>query len=584
MQPNLSNWSTAQKSLFAIALIALLAASSFVALNLSNSGNNPLTPFWQVYTDGTSYYAKAPNGTVCWTTASADVPINNAIAQLVNGGLIHLGPGYFNISNTIFDPYCVQLQGEGAEATIIYLVTGANVPIINFNPSSYPAYHEGFAELSNLKIEGNKAGQTNTSLTGVQMSSYAIDFRVNDVFVENVSGYGWYAQTLWGFKATNLVVETCLQDGFYAANTTSGYFSGCRFALNTFRGIHFVNVNYTTLVGTEIEINYYRGFELDNASWYNQVLGGYVIGNSQSSDGTAEGILCGGQYNSFTDNIIFSGTSPKLSTAANREDYGLEFSYATGKNNIVSGNTFNASSYSVKPVYSATANNNTFSNNKGWITQNQGIATFNGVGTQMTYVIPHGLSVTPTYYSVTPLNSADKTNYNITADATNIYITYDCPLSQVTPTLSGWTSNPTNILNMVDGDPTTVTGYGSLNGAGTAYVQFDLKSVYTGEYGIEVGFYSTSTNTVTFNIGYSFDGSQYYAATTTPPQCSRAATGSEYILFASTDLVNARYVEIYWGGTAAATTYVRFYEFQDVLHLAPAIGTSNLAFSWTASG
>jgi len=60
--------------------------------------------------------------------------------------------------------------------------------------------------------------------------------------------------------------------------------------------------------------------------------------------------------------------------------------------------------------------------NLGFVTENSGTATFNG-GTTV-FNIPHGLASTPSSYLVTPASSDAKGEFYITADATNIVVTY----------------------------------------------------------------------------------------------------------------------------------------------------------------
>ena len=100
--PSLSNWSAAQKATFALAVAALLVSSSFVALNLSNSGSNPLTPFWQVYTDDAgNYFGKAPNGTICWTSTDGSTVTQNVVNNCPFGGMVDIGIGNFTGANNV---------------------------------------------------------------------------------------------------------------------------------------------------------------------------------------------------------------------------------------------------------------------------------------------------------------------------------------------------------------------------------------------------------------------------------------------------------------------------------------------------
>jgi hypothetical protein len=63
-------------------------------------------------------------------------------------------------------------------------------------------------------------------------------------------------------------------------------------------------------------------------------------------------------------------------------------------------------------------------NNKGFVTENSGTATFSGTGSQTQFTIPHGLAGTPKVAVVTAGSNDAKGDFYVTYDATNIYVTY----------------------------------------------------------------------------------------------------------------------------------------------------------------
>jgi len=62
--------------------------------------------------------------------------------------------------------------------------------------------------------------------------------------------------------------------------------------------------------------------------------------------------------------------------------------------------------------------------NIGYVTENSGVATFSGDGTTTSFSWAHGLVSTPTKILVTPKSVDASGNFYVTADATNITITY----------------------------------------------------------------------------------------------------------------------------------------------------------------
>lgn len=157
--------------------------------------------------------------------------MDDSANSLPFGGTLQPTAGYFNISSTVYSPYSVMWLGSGDEATVICLNPNTNITMMDFDTPSFSSpnpdsSHQGMAGLTNLKFEGNKGSQTNNKLTVIHIETYAIDFQINNVFVENASGWGVVADTMWGFKANNLIIESSLQDGFLSNGTANLSSSG----------------------------------------------------------------------------------------------------------------------------------------------------------------------------------------------------------------------------------------------------------------------------------------------------------------------------------------------------------------------
>lgn len=68
-----------------------------------------------------------------------------------------------------------------------------------------------------------------------------------------------------------------------------------------------------------------------------------------------------------------------------------------------------------------------------------GALSQNGDGTKTVFNIPHGLGKIPTYYDVQPSNNVTNATRLVTADATNIIVTYGAaPVSGTANVLGRW--------------------------------------------------------------------------------------------------------------------------------------------------
>ena len=76
------------------------------------------------------------------------------------------------------------------------------------------------------------------------------------------------------------------------------------------------------------------------------------------------------------------------------------------------------------PFWDSGYGGNTITKQINVITENSGKATFSGDGTTTTFTIAHGLVSTPSSVRVTPCSADASGDFYVTADATNITVTY----------------------------------------------------------------------------------------------------------------------------------------------------------------
>ena len=75
-------------------------------------------------------------------------------------------------------------------------------------------------------------------------------------------------------------------------------------------------------------------------------------------------------------------------------------------------------------------NGNIIRENRGYVTENCGTAIFSGDGETISFLIPHGLSGTPTSWSVEAASADAMGNRYVTANATHLIVTYAVPPPQ----------------------------------------------------------------------------------------------------------------------------------------------------------
>jgi len=133
------------------------------------------------------------------------------------------------------------------------------------------------------------------------------------------------------------------------------------------------------------------------------------------------------------DNVLISGNLMKGNLCPS-------ISYSGGTNLKIWENLLEAS-YSGNYIYQINPFDSTVSikRNTNYVTENEGIATFSGDGSTTTFNIPHGLADTPSKYGVSPLTPDADASRTITADVTNITITFDTAPPSGTDNLKfGW--------------------------------------------------------------------------------------------------------------------------------------------------
>ncbi|MGI9028312.1 MAG: beta strand repeat-containing protein [Candidatus Saccharimonadales bacterium] len=256
---------------------------------------------------------------------SAQSTINAAITALpAGGGTVYIMEGTYIIDGAILLPANVTITGSGS-ATVIKLKTGINAAINGIQESGTSSR----SVISNIKLDGNKAGNTAGVQTGININGGNPGTRVDNVWVEQFRSNGIEFSAVKNASITNSTIVgtgTTTGDRALYLSVGSNQISVSDNAIqgNTGNGIH-VNTGSPNNVfsGNTSQGNGGGGIVIVDSS--QSVVGNIVAGN------TGEGISI-----SIGSNNTVSGNTISGNSLANNSADGIRLSNAT--NNIISGN------------------------------------------------------------------------------------------------------------------------------------------------------------------------------------------------------------------------------------------------------
>jgi len=368
-----------------------------------------------------------------------------------------LSEGTFTIAVSINIKSNVYLEGQGL-ATVLFLAANADCAVI------LPSAARTYCTVSRLRIDGNKANQTNTANThGIHFASVT-GGRIEDVYVVSCKKHGIVLQSssgcvvahntsnsndgssifLTGSSNNRIIGNHCesnTQDGLGMQSASNNcIIEGNAFLSNLYDGFaHTGNIG-TVVKGNECISNTLSGlaFNLDSRNCL-------VVGNISGGNGHS-GIYLGGSYrNTVCGNNIYNNS------VGNSDTYsGIHLAAITGTNstrNIIIGNHINdtqgtpTQKYGYNEAdssqnYNTIIGNHTQGNvsshmnvqgandivrdNLGYVTENSGTATVaNG---QTTVTVTHGLATTPTRVQVTPTLLSNAASFWVTAKGATTFV------------------------------------------------------------------------------------------------------------------------------------------------------------------
>ena len=404
-----------------------------------------------------SALTKSMTSYVCDGTAD-QTEITNAIAALPSGGgTVLLSEGTFSINAVMTNPFVSGLTftGMGRDVTVIKLANSSNSRLVTQSSAVTNV------TLKDLTIDLNGSNQSDgasrddrsgihvTNVTGFQLINSTVkNCRHGAAIRMSVCDYSLIQGCR--FQDNGVSGAAFVSDHTFCRNSTHYRVYGNSFLNGTDTGTAQDGVTYSQVIGNTYE-NCDIGVTIANSategsstaasSAYNSIIGNTIKGRGSADDSSGIKISNFGNNtgtnmkmasvvgNAITncdraiwcehiDRCVISGNVMDSAAGGNKQLILL----ATGGtlNNVtISDNIIDATGGSAVRISGGTANNVTFSNNnitaastyingsvpanakffhnRGYITENGGTSSVANGGT-----ISHGLSTTPTKYTVTP--------------------------------------------------------------------------------------------------------------------------------------------------------------------------------------
>lgn len=391
-----------------------------------------MSPAYYMSKVGDQYLAIAPSGEVISTQTDAAIAIEDAMGA--SGGRHVIMSSDVLVVQTVVDmPNSTWLQGQGL-STVLTAATGLDKAVIQ--NSAYAADTGNTRiTLSDFMIDGNSAGQSVEANGGIAMTAADITPNTNitlrDIYVYDVFGHGVLIKGTQVLLMANVVADTngvagddeyhniylrriyrSIMYGAVALSCVAG--RGFKFTLcydSAFQGVAYDNYTEGAYVGSGLGCEYdlvlmdngqdgsASGMEVNNevsevpqhhtihaiinthpgdALKLTSLANSPVSGVFRNSGGA--GISCA----AGTDKIVFGPVRVRDNTG-----WGLDIA-ANSDGHVCVGNSFeNNTAGGVRNL----GTNNIIKHNRGYVTENSGVATLlNG---QTAIVVTHGLGFTP---------------------------------------------------------------------------------------------------------------------------------------------------------------------------------------------
>jgi len=380
----------------------------------------PATPTYIIFKKGEKTYGKnGLTGHIEYEDSDEADLIQTVFSSLSGkGNHVHFCTGQYYISKTITIPFIakpspamgIMLTGSGCNATRLILDDNVNGNMFEYTSTEkvYFGYFRG------ITFDGNK--ENNTSGDLIHLNDKFVDFEVHDCYFRNAAGVGLYSDNTWNVRIFGNTFEG---NGSHALVLKSGVDAkiiGNKFHYNGGCGIYLEDVSCSSIIGNHIYNNDQHGIQIEYVS---ETVEGIIIannnfrGSSWTTANTYDQI-----YGRLTRTIIVGNNF----CGASKSRYAINATAGTGV--IAAGNTFTGHVTGVIRALNSFKQYWHIYGNEGLITENRGTATFSGDGATTTFTIAHGLADTPRTYRVQPASNDAAGDFYVTADNTNLTVTY----------------------------------------------------------------------------------------------------------------------------------------------------------------
>jgi hypothetical protein len=403
----------------------------------------PSTASYIVFQKGGQCYAKnGMTGHIEFGPGDASTVIQSAI-DVINasgGGKVFVKSGSYNIKSALVMKSYVALEGE-LESYLPTVTNGTYFKLASGVKGITAATNAYAFGLKNLSINGQ-----NVSDTGIELLNVGA-INVKNVGVAYCNSYGINV-SVWDSQFTDVEVEYCNSTGWYVRSTNNVLFLHCTSWGNLYdqwliNGDHGRSAFIQCRAGRFDTNNGLSGFVLDEATRVHLISP--MVENMKY-----HGIrLYGSRYCEIVSPAIY-----RIGRAATNSYHGIYIHPTTSYNathNLIVGGMLDNSGVTEQPKYGVYEDNANQDYNyivgfkvysaatakyllQGahskvmldpfYITQNSGTATFSGNGTTTTFTIAHGLAGTPKSYRVEAGSADAKGDKYVTADATNLTVTF----------------------------------------------------------------------------------------------------------------------------------------------------------------
>ncbi len=256
-----------------------------------------------------------------------DVQIDAAIQALPSSkGIVCLSEGRFNLTAPItFDGGGQGIRGVGTDMTELFLVSGTDTDLIEYNNSSLD---DQWLFIEDMTINANDDNNTAGSCISTGIGSNDIqDVHISNVFCTDPSDVGIDIDDCWGLVVDRTTIEFGDTHGISCAEGSDAKIVNSKIISN---GGSAIYMSPTGIAGFKIADNFLRGGGNGTEGIYIDGTRHTITGNVITDEGTTtyDGIHLLGDDNIVSDNTIYKTTDM---------DYGILIPSGANRN-LVNGN------------------------------------------------------------------------------------------------------------------------------------------------------------------------------------------------------------------------------------------------------